>query len=141
MKIVLDSNVAVALGMTLPYSSHAHSQMDVWQKMDCELLVPTLWVYEVTTTIRKFVSMDFMSYQTGEKTLNLIFSLHIKQITPSDKQYQRVYHWANKLGQSQAYDAVYLALAESLHAEFWTADKRLYNRTQQLKLDWTYLIS
>jgi predicted nucleic acid-binding protein len=38
--------------------------------------------------------------------------------------------WAERIGQRAAYDAVYLALAEYLNAELWTADKRLADAAQ-----------
>jgi predicted nucleic acid-binding protein len=44
--------------------------------------------------------------------------------------------WATRLQQSRAYDAFYLALAERLQAEFWTADRRLANGAQQLGVKW-----
>lgn len=44
-----------------------------------------------------------------------------------------------ELGHSKAYDAFYLALAEHLNAEFWTADKHLANRCcKDLKLTWVH---
>ena len=50
--------------------------------------------------------------------------------------YHAALDWADKLRQSKAYDAAYLALAESLNAEFWTADQRLVNATRALNIDW-----
>jgi predicted nucleic acid-binding protein len=44
--------------------------------------------------------------------------------------------WATRLQQRRAYDAFYLALAERLQTEFWTADKRLANAAQQLGANW-----
>jgi predicted nucleic acid-binding protein len=37
------------------------------------------------------------------------------------------------LGQSKAYDGAYLAVAETLRAEFWTADRAL---VQRVGVDW-----
>jgi hypothetical protein len=47
---------------------------------------------------------------------------------------------SNRLGQSKAYDAFYLALAERLKAEFWTADQRLANGARQLGANWAHWI-
>jgi len=44
--------------------------------------------------------------------------------------------WAARLGQSKAYDGFYLALAERLGADLWTADERLLNRMRQLGVAW-----
>ncbi len=139
-KIVVDANVAVALAISTPYSAQAHQQMKVWQDNEDELLAPALWRYEVMTAIRKAAVLNIISPEKAEEALALIFALNIKQIPPNSRQYQNIYKWAVKLKQSQAYDAVYLALAEQLGAEFWTADKRLANRTKQLKLSWVHKI-
>ncbi|PJH75788.1 MAG: hypothetical protein CO064_04780 [Anaerolineae bacterium CG_4_9_14_0_8_um_filter_58_9] len=54
---------------------------------------------------------------------------------------QRALELAGNLSQSKAYDAFYLALAEKLVAEFWTADERLFNRCRKdLKLSWVHWI-
>ncbi len=48
--------------------------------------------------------------------------------------------WAERLGQTKAYDAFYLALAEGLSAEFWTADKRLARRARHAGADFVRLL-
>lgn len=42
--------------------------------------------------------------------------------------------WAARLGQSKAYEGFYLALAERLGADLWTADERLFNRVRLLNV-------
>ncbi|MBC8099768.1 MAG: type II toxin-antitoxin system VapC family toxin [Armatimonadetes bacterium] len=43
------------------------------------------------------------------------------------KLYRRAYELAEQLSLPTAYDAQYLAVAEHLGCDFWTADERLYN--------------
>jgi predicted nucleic acid-binding protein len=66
--------------------------------------------------------------------------LNIQQIPPTASLYQEIFNWSARLGHTQAYDAAYLALAEQLGAEFWTADKRLANTAKHLKLTWVNYI-
>ena len=40
--------------------------------------------------------------------------------------HRRALEQASRLGQGAMYDAQYLALADSLRCEFWTADQRFY---------------
>ena len=47
-------------------------------------------------------------------------------------------HWAERIGQSKVYDSQYLALAESIAADFWTADQRLYHSLQGLGVTWVH---
>lgn len=50
------------------------------------------------------------------------------------------FDWAEKLGQSKAYDSFYLALAETLRAPLWTADRRLANAARQIGISWVHAV-
>ncbi|OQY46392.1 MAG: hypothetical protein B6242_07990 [Anaerolineaceae bacterium 4572_78] len=139
--IVLDSNVAIALVIELPYSLFARQKVKEWHTKDVTIFVPRLWQYEVVSVMQKIIKLGNMKREDAQQNLDLIFTFDVKYIALGENEHNRVLYWAEQLNQNQAYDASYLALAERLHAEFWTADKRLYNRCQQLKLDWIYLIS
>lgn len=141
MSVVIDANVAIALAIALPYSASATQQMKLWQDNGTELFVPMLWGYEVITVMRKTVVAGMITADDASKALDLIFKLNIQLIPLTAQFYQATFEWAARLNQSQAYDAAYLALAEQLGAEFWTADKRLADRAQQLKVGWVHLIS
>jgi len=43
----------------------------------------------------------------------------------------RAYTWTRRLNRAVAYDSFYLALAERLDCDFWTADRRLVNAASQ----------
>jgi predicted nucleic acid-binding protein len=141
MSVVIDANIAIALAIALPYSTPAAQQMKVWQDDGTELFAPMLWSYEVVTVMRKTVVAKIISPDDASKALDLIFALNIQLILLTPQLYRATFVWADRLNQSQAYDAAYLALAEQLGAEFWTADKRLADRAQQLKLNWVHQIS
>jgi len=49
--------------------------------------------------------------------------------------------WAERLGQMVAYDAQYLALAEYLKADFYTVDKKLFNRCQEIGVPFVELLT
>ena len=140
MRAVIDANVAIALAIQLPYSAEAVQQMKLWQDDGTELFTPMLWGYEVVTVIRKAVVATIISPENAMKALTLIFALNIQQLPLTTKLYQETFNWAVRLNQSQAYDAAYLALAEQLGADFWTADKLLADRARQLKLTWVHPI-
>jgi predicted nucleic acid-binding protein len=130
MNVVIDANIAIALAIPLPYSTQATQQMEVWQNQGTELIAPMLWGYEVITVIRKAVVAKIISPIDASKSLDMIFTLNIQQIPLTTTLYQATFDWAARLNQSQAYDGAYLALAEQLGVEFWTADKRLADRVK-----------
>lgn len=52
-----------------------------------------------------------------------------------DRLVRRSYELATQLNHLITYDSQYLAVAERLQCEFWTADEKLFNATQQ-SLSW-----
>lgn len=125
MKIVPDSNLVLALVLTLPYTSASTRKIREWEEQNAELLVPTLWSYEVTSTLRKAVVSGSISTEMAANALQYILSMQILEVPPTPALHQKALEWAARLNQIVAYDAAYLALAESEGAEFWTADRRL----------------
>jgi len=55
--------------------------------------------------------------------------LGVKLLYP-DNLHERAWELAKRFNRPQAYDSHYLALAEILGLELWTADKRLYNTVE-----------
>lgn len=134
---VVDANIAVntVLGMT-------DDLLAFWEKADREQITPCaprLWISEITSTIRFWVSQKELTQDEAEDALRTIHGLRFEIIDEDEELSLRALDLAGKLGQSKAYDAFYLALAEKLTAEFWTADTRLANRCRKdLKLNWVH---
>ncbi|HNJ12110.1 MAG TPA: type II toxin-antitoxin system VapC family toxin, partial [Anaerolineales bacterium] len=77
----------------------------------------------------------------GDEALRTMYGLRVEIINEDEELSLRALELAGKLGQSKAYDAFYLALAEKLVAEFWTLDERLANRCRKdLKLKWVHWV-
>jgi len=96
---------------------------------------------ETTSAIRSLVFQKAISAENAEDILRTIHGLRVEIINEDEELSLRALELAGKLGQPKAYDAFYLALAEKLVAEFWTADERLYNRCRKdLKLSWVHWI-
>jgi predicted nucleic acid-binding protein len=53
--------------------------------------------------------------------------LDVALIPPDDTQIALALEWTVRLNRVAAYDSFYLALAETLQCELWTADQRLCN--------------
>ncbi|MBF2008587.1 MAG: type II toxin-antitoxin system VapC family toxin [Chlorogloeopsis fritschii C42_A2020_084] len=140
MKIVPDSNIVLALVLTLPYTPASINKMREWQEQNTELLVPTLWSYEVTSSLRKAIASRSISDEIATRALQHILSLEICEVPPTPTLHLKALEWAAKLNQIVAYDAAYLALAESEGAEFWTADRRLAEAARNLGAYWVHFI-
>jgi predicted nucleic acid-binding protein len=122
---VVDANLTVALILPTPYSTQAQAVWERWSAEATDVFAPDLWAYEVTSALRKAVSITGMSSPEAEVHLETVMQLGVQLVPPTLELDRLALRWAERLGQTVAYDAHYLALAETLECDFWTADRRL----------------
>ena len=99
-----------------------------------DVVSPSLWAYEVTSVIRNKVHRGKITSDEGERAFAIVHKLGVRLIVPPDL-HERAWEMAKELNRPAAYDAHYLALAQTLDCEFWTADERLYNAVRD-QLPW-----
>lgn len=127
MPVVVDANLLVAVALPLPYSVDVEQQMDRWLDEGESLFSPALWEYEATTAVRKYAVQQTPTKERIERAMLRLDSLPVQSI-PTDPDLRRsALAWAQRLGHHPAYDAAYVALAERLGVDLWTADRRLAN--------------
>ena len=136
MIVVLDANVVAATILPLPYSDQATDALTSWGLASAELHAPLLLQYELTSTLRKAVVAGWMTSDGAADAMRTILDLSILCHAPTFELHESAQRWADRLGQSNAYDAHYLALANELRADMWTADKRLATGARQSGVDW-----
>ncbi len=137
--LVVDANIAVKSILSATENLNAF-----WEKVEQENLTPCaprLWLSETASAIRALVFQKVIAASDAEEVLQTIHGLHIEIINEDEELSLRALEWAGKLSQSKAYDAFYIALAEKLVADFWTADERLYNQCRKnIKLSWVHWV-
>lgn len=139
-RIVIDANVTLGLFLNLPYSRQVDKKISEWHAEESKLFVPVLWEYECITGVRRARSINIISDPEVTQIVNGLFALELQRIQPTQELHLSALLWADRIGQSKAYDSHYLAAAESLSAEFWTADQRLYKSVKALVIDWINLV-
>jgi len=138
--IVLDANLIASLVLPLPYSRVAAAQILEWKRHSFTLAAPSLWCYEVSTILRKALAAGYLKADQLDNALMKIWQIHIEDVAPTLDLQKKAIVWAERLGHSKTYDASYLAAAESLLAEFWTADQRLAHAANQAGAAWTHSV-
>ena len=136
MNVVIDANLALALILPLPYSRPAARQFERWKRARIALHAPALWGYEVVSGLRKAVSDRAISPESVQDGLGSMWGLNVVQVPQTPGLAAASLRWAERLGRRVAYDAAYVALAEYLNAEFWTADGSLGRNMQQQGIAW-----
>ena len=140
MRIVVDANLLAALILPLPYSEPARRKMTAWKNSGDEIFAPVLWEYELTSALRKAVSNGFLNAGESADILRQILILNVQSVAPSEALHLSSLKWAERLKQSKAYDAQYMALARDYKAPFWTGDHRLANSAHQLGYSWVHWV-
>lgn len=109
-----------------------------WKDSNLEIVAPTLLMYEVSNALYRYQKTGEMTQNETEELLNQAFGLEIKFYGDS-RLHQEAFELANCYHLSATYDAHYLALAQRLQVELWTADKRLFNSVSPY-ISWVKLI-
>ncbi len=138
--VVVDANIAAKLAVTEHDSATAIALFDGWKKQKRVILVPALFIYEVTNILLKQVLRNKMTFEDVKKAALAILDIDVDIYWPVDPEVSMdalVLAHIHKL--PATYDAHYLALAKREECEFWTADERLYNSVKD-QFSWVRLM-
>lgn len=100
------------------------------------LVAPTLLYYEVANALHRYAVRGDLVPAEAQALLDLALCLDVDVVSDGGL-HRRALQLADALALPAAYDAHYLALAERLGAEFWTADARLVLAVQD-RLPWVH---
>jgi predicted nucleic acid-binding protein len=123
-ELVIDCSVSAT--WVLPGELSARSERLLTQALDGEvrLLVPTLWHYESLNLLRSAVLRKRLTEPEAKKALHLLSEIPMEVVDP-DLQGRPVILEAALRHRLSAYDASYLALADSRGVGLLTADSDL----------------
>lgn len=131
--VVVDSGIMLASVLAEAHSEKARALIGWLIGQGATIVVPTLFLYEVVAVLRKNVYRGLLSPGEALKHRDVLLAQPVQPMIDSGLL-RRAYELAEQFNRPTAYDSQYLALAERLGCEFWTADERLFNATnQQLK--------
>ena len=138
MTIVVDSNVLVALVIPIDYSEQASDKMDSWLAADADLVSPAFWSYEAVSAIRKYVASGKLTGEEARYAVSNLTDLGIREVPATRELHHKALTWAERLQDFVAYDPAYLALAEALEVDFWSADSKLVRKVKALGIGWVH---
>lgn len=99
----------------------------LWARWDAEerrIAAPTLLYYEVTNVLYRYRRAEMLSAEAMRLALRAALALPVR-LYGEPALHDRALRLAERFLLPAAYDAHYLAVADWLGAELWTADRRL----------------
>lgn len=140
MGVVVDASLVVNLLLTQDYSVQAERCLDGWKSSGEVLYAPAHWYAEVLSALRFAVFKRKLAPEAADLLVDILPELGVRVVEPTPALLKSSLRWADRLGQSKAYDAQYVALAEQYGAELWSADQRLVNALQAQGAIWAHWI-
>lgn len=128
-QICVDASVVLKLLLFEADSYKAHALWTTWAEQEIKPTAPCHLAFEVTSVIRNHVYRRTISAEAGQIAFEAFSAQEITFVHP-DHLNRRAWELAEQYNRPTAYDAHYLALAEELGCELWTADRRLINALQ-----------
>ncbi len=135
--ICVDANLVLRL-VADPADEPVQDLWEQWDSQRRQLAAPTLLCYEVANALYRYHKLGYVSDSSVQLAFRAALALPLELHGEPDLHW-RALDLADRFSLPAAYDAHYLALAELLEGEFWTADGRLA-RTVQSSLPWVHLV-
>ena len=123
--VVVDANLAFKWIVKEENSDKADALAFLWQDRGIKMSATYFMPVEVTNILHQRVKWSEVSIAEGARLIERLLTAEI-ELHHSPGIHRRALELANQLGQGATYDCHYLALAEGLDCEMWTADERFY---------------
>jgi predicted nucleic acid-binding protein len=93
-------------------------------------------VFEITSVLHHYHFTGHISDSIAYSALELLTTeWNVQRV---DVPVRSAFDWSTRLRQKAAYDGFYLAAADQLKAELWTADRSLANNAKQIGAKWVH---
>lgn len=124
--VCVDASFVMRLLLGGSGGEKAEELWEQWMRNGVQAIAPGLIFYEISNAIYRLFSSSFLLFEEARETFDLALSLGIRAIS-EELTYRKALLLARQFGLKATYDAHYLAVAQSLETDFWTADHRLFN--------------
>jgi predicted nucleic acid-binding protein len=139
--IVVDTSIVLKWVLDEPDSATALALLTEWINKEIVVRAPALLTYEVANALFQRVRKREMTADEARQALeDVLFPELILNFVEYTELSKRAILLAQQYNLPATYDAHYLALAEQVKCEYWTADTRLYYAVKD-KLPWVHQLN
>jgi len=136
--VCLDASLVVQFILNAGRESPLLSLWEAWHQPGRVLVAPTLLYYEVSNALHRYVLHGDLSPEQATEAMEVALEIDLSLYGDADL-HRRAMGIALQFALPAAYNAHYLALAERLGAELWTADQRLHQAVKDT-LTWVHVV-
>ena len=123
--VVVDASLAIKWLVEEDDSDKAHALLQSWVVQEITRIAPYLMPFEVANVLHRRVLRGELNVGDSTRMIAQLLESRLELHQPPGL-HVRALQLASRFKQSAAYDAHYVALAESFGCELWTADERFY---------------
>lgn len=124
--IAVDASLVFKLLVEETLSAQVADLWRKWNSEGAEIYAPFLLHYEIYNAVRKTGWRRKLDPTDMKKILDVYHGLDITFVADTENLTLAL-ELTEEHHLPAIYDAVYLALAQEMHLEFWTADSKLFN--------------
>ena len=128
--MIVDTSLAVKWVAVENDSYMAVRLAESWSRAKIAVSAPDLMAFEAANALYSKAYWGHVSYADARDMMMSLMAIPLVY-HQSASLHSRAMELAEVLGQDMVYDSFFLALAEFLDCEFWTADKRFYDAAQK----------
>ena len=121
--VVVDASLAFKWLVQEEHSDKADALGRLWVSQGTRMVAPYFMPFEVTNVLHRRVVRNELTVDEATRLVDRLLASGI-ELHDTPNLHGRALELASQLRQGAAYDAHYLALAEALDCELWTADER-----------------
>ena len=123
--VVVDASVAVKWLVEEEDSDVAHALLRSWESQGTVYVAPCLIAFEVANALHRRIALGELTTSDCAHMIETLLDSQLQLHHPPGP-HGIALRLANRLAQRASYDSHYLALAETLGCELWTADRQFY---------------
>lgn len=135
--VVVDASLAIKWVLKEPYAEEALALASEWAATETKPVAPCLLLVEATNVLHRRAALGHISPSQAGQLLTGFLNMGI-EVRESPQIHLRAFELAQELQRPAVYDTHYLALADILGCDLWTADERFFNsvKERQPRVKW-----
>ena len=124
--VCLDASFVVSMQSPDGFTEQADGLWRMWIESEARIIAPPIILSEVTSVLRNHVYRGILPADEGELAFRRFLEMPIEIVQPPDLS-ERAWRLARDFNRPNAYDAFYVALAQTEDCDLWTCDRRMFN--------------